>query len=136
MRCILLLVIGHLLTEVSSLLYDIWPEWSDKCVYWFWSPWYHKQMERKWFIKMGADDLLWVITFYCFGKVAKEYSEYLFLAIFIMWCYHLVDAFFFWWDFKTTHYVYWDMLGTSIMAIKGIFKGYKKQTIARIRSIF
>lgn len=134
--CIALLIIGHLLTEVSSLLYDIWPEWSDTEVYGFVSPWYHMKMERKWYIKMAADDLLWVIVFYCFGKIAKQYSEYLFLAVFILFCYHVVDLLFFWWNFKTSHYVYWDMLGTALILIKGIFKGYKPETISKVKSLF
>lgn len=134
--CIGLLIIGHLLTEVSSILYDIWPKWSDTEVYWFLSPWYHMKMERKWYIKMAADDMLWVITFYCFAKIAKQYSEYLFLAVFILFCYHLVDLLFFWWNFKTSHYVYWDMLGTSLVLIKGIFKGYKPETISKVKSLF
>lgn len=134
--CIALLIIGHLLTEVSSLLYDIWPKWGDTEVYWFLCPWYHMKMERKWYIKMAADDLLWVIVFYCFAKVAKQYSEYLFLAVFVLFCYHLVDLFFFWWNFKTSHYIYWDMLGTALLLIKGILKGYKPETISKVKSLF
>ena len=134
--CILLLILGHLLTEVSSLLYKIWPTWSDKEVYWFLSPSYHHQWARKWYIKSSTDDLLWIIVFYCFAKVAKQYSEYLFLCIFILFCYHVIDGLFFWWDFKTSNYLYWDLLFTAIVLIKGVFKGYKPETIARIKSLF
>lgn len=135
-RCVVLLIVGHFLTEMSSIFSDIWPDLMSEERYWFWSPAYHKKWEIKWFIKNSCDDLLWVIVCYCFTMVAKKYSTYLFLVGFIFFCYHVMDFFMFWWDFKSSHYMYWDLLLTAIIMIRGVFKGYKPETLARIKSIF
>ncbi len=135
-QCIILLLIGHFLTEVPSIMEHICPGINNKSVYWFLSPNYHKQWLIKNYLKNSTDDLLWIITFYCFAKIAKLYSTYLFLVLVVFVVYHIIDGLMFWWDFKTGHWFYWDLLFTAIIFIKGIFKPYKPETIAKIKSLF
>lgn len=134
--CILFLLIGHLITESASILQEISPSIGNKEVYWFLSPAYHNKMEICWYIKYSTQDLFEIITYYCFAKIAALYSTYLFLTVFVFFIYHVVDAILFWWDFKTSHYLYWDLLITAMFYIRGIFKPYKPETIARIKSLF
>lgn len=133
---ILILVFSHLLTEASAICYEIWPQWSDRKIDPFLSPWYSNPMKIKWHIKFVCDDLCWIGTFYAFAKVAKQYSNFLFLTAIIFFCYHIMEVVMYFWNYKTSHYLYWDFLTTALLMIRGMFKPYKPETIAKIKSLF
>lgn len=134
--CVILLIVGHFLTEVASILAHIAPHWSLVKVDWFWSPNFHMQMERQWYIKYFGDSLLWIITYYIMAKIAAQFSNALFIVAFIFWGYHVLDGFFFWWDFNSDFYIYLDLLWTAGVLVKYAIFPYKEEKFAKIKSLF
>lgn len=134
--CILLLIIGHGLTFISVIFYKIWPAWTEEKVDWFLSPFYRLKMEREWYFKMGADYLLNVITYYIMAKVAAKFSDSLFIVCVIFFGYHVVDCFFFFWNFNGQFYIYLDLFYTAIILIKYAVLPYKPEKFAKLRSLF
>ena len=135
-NAVIILLASHFLTEMASICYAIWPKWSNQLVDPFISPWYSYRFELKWHIHYVCGDLCWVGTFYAFAKIAKQYSTYMFITAVIFFCYHVIEIIMYFWNYKTSHYVYWDLLFTSCALIKGMFKPYKPETIAKIKSLF
>ena len=135
-QCIVLLLVAHFLCEVPSILTELFPSWSIRKIDLFLCPWFHFKIKINWWLKYLSGDLFEIITYYCFAKVAKSYSITLFLIIFVLLVYHIIDTFFFFWDFKTSHWVYLDLLWTAGIFIRRCIKPYKPETIARIKSLF
>ena len=134
--CVILLAIGHFLTEVPSILSHISPEINNRKVDLFLSPNFHMQMEIKWYLKFNADSLLWIIMTYCFAKVCALYSTTLFLVAAIFFAYHVIDGFLFWWSFKEEHLFYWNLFTIVLVLIKQAIKPASEKTVAKIRSLF
>jgi hypothetical protein len=111
----LLLIFGHVLTEVASVLTRIWPEAMNQKVNLFWRGGF--DMELYWYIKMSADDLLFTISFFVMSKIAYQYSFRLFLVCVVFFVYHLIDSLMFWYDFKTSHWFYWTMIVSVICTV-------------------
>lgn len=135
-QCIVLLLVAHFLCEVPSILTELFPAWSIQKRDMFLCPWFHYSLKINWWMKYLSGDLFDIITYYCFAKVAKHYSVTLFLIIFVLLIYHIIDMFFFFWDFKTSHWIYLDLLWTAIVFIRRCIKPYKPETIATIKSLF
>jgi len=135
-KTILLLIIAHFLNEVSSIVTELWPHWSRKEVDFFIKPGFHALMPLNWWIKYLSDDIFNIITYYCLGVIAKHVGNILFLICVIFLSYHIIDFIMYFWDFKTSHYFYFDLFYTSFIFIKLSIKGYKPETVARIKSLF
>jgi len=135
-KVIILLIIGHFLLEVSSILTELFPKWSRKEVSLFVRPGFSAPMPVNWWIKYLSDDVFNVITYYCLTTIAKHVGNILFLICVIFLSYHIIDLLMYFWDFKTSHYFYFDLFYTAIIFIKLAVKGYKPETIAKIKSIF
>jgi hypothetical protein len=135
-KVILFLIVAHFLNEVSSIITEIWPKGSRREVSFFLKPGFEAPMPLNWWIKYLSDDVFNVITYYCLGVIAKHVGNILFLICFIFLTYHVVDLLMYFWDFKTSHYFYFDLFYTSIVFIKLAIGGYKPETIAKIKSLF
>lgn len=121
-----LLIVGHLLTELSSVL-SIWmPEIMSRKVNLFIKDGY--PMEYWWYFKFAADDFLWVITFFVLCKIAYVYSFRLFLICGVFLLYHVADAFMFWYNFKQSHWGYWGLLISIILCILFLILPIKKES--------
>lgn len=129
---------AHLMCEVPSVLTDLFPKWSIQVVDPFLRPGFHlsEPLPLNWYLKYMTDDLFIFVTYYCIAKICLMVSDLFFLVALIYLGYHLVDLFLYFWDFKNTHAIYWDLLFTTIVMFKGIAQGYKPNTVAKIRSLF
>jgi hypothetical protein len=135
--CIFLLIGAEILyEEIPSILTDIWPIWSKTKVDWFISPWFHEKVKINWILKFAFDDLLKIVIFYCLAKIAKQYSTSLFLVMVIFLIYHLIDFFMGWWNFKSSHYFYYDLLWITIVLVMQAVSPMKEGTLAKIKSLF
>jgi hypothetical protein len=135
--CIFLLIGAEILyEEIPSIITDIWPEWAKTKVHWFLSPWYHEKIKINWLIKFAFDDLLKIVIFYCLAKIAKQYSNSLFLVMVIFFIYHVIDFCMEWWNFKSSHYFYYDLLWITIFCVMQAVRPMKEETLARIKSLF
>lgn len=135
-QCIVLLLVTHFLCEVPSILTELFPKWAIQKKDLFLSPSFKYPIKINWWLKYLSGDLFEVITYYCFAKVSKHYSNTLFLIIFVLLVYHVIDAFFFLWDFKTSHWIYLDLLWTVGILVRRCVKPYSERTIGRVKSLF
>lgn len=137
-QSLIILVTAYCLTETPSLLDILIKDWVEQTGNWFLLPGFHLKHDRQlvWMLKACTDDIFVSAWIYVAAKIAKHYSDALFLVFFICWAYSLVDGVMLWIDFKTSHYVYFDLLTTCIILAKGVFKGYKPETIAKVKSLF
>ena len=133
---LIILLIAHVQTEISNVLTEIMPGIMTRKVDLFLCPWYTMPYQLNWWVKFLTNDIFEVLVFYAFAKVAKQYSEALFLCLVVMVAYHIIDLIMFLWNFKTSRYLMWDYLFTGFFMIKGLFKNYKPATIAKIKSLF
>lgn len=117
--CAWLLIVGHLLTEVHSIMYLVDPKTSEKEVDWFWSPTFRMNLSLLWYVKMAADNVLLIATFYVMSVIASFFSRTLFLISCVFFAYHVLDAFMFFWNFKRTEWVYWVLLA-AVTACAGL----------------
>lgn len=124
----LLLIFGHCITELASILNNIWPDVMNKKVYWFFEDKKDLQpMELYWYIKSTTDDLLWCITFFVLTKIAYQYSFKLFIVGSIFFLYHFIDAVMFWVNYKTSYWLYWSLLATIVLSIVFLILPLEKQ---------
>lgn len=129
-----LLIAGHLLTELGSVLYLI-----NRPKTWhidpFLSPSYEfpggEGIDLYWWIKWVTDDLLWCITFFVLAKIAYQVSFRLFLVGSVFFLYHAIDHFMLWWNYKTSYWMYWVMITAVIATIASLFMPEKKQGIIK-----
>lgn len=135
-NCIIILIVAHFLCEVPSLLWELFPKWSEVKVDWFLCPSFHLSIKRDWYMRYLSVDVFELLTYYCFAKIAKQYSTTLFLVIVVLFAYHIVDCLMYLWNFKTYHYIYFDLLWTAMILIRRCIKPYRPETIARIKSLF
>lgn len=113
-----LLIVGHLLTEIPSIISRANKEWwqaMQKKVDLFYA--YDMEMELFWYFKMSADDFLFSVTFFSMAWVSKRYSFRLFLIFGVFFLYHFFDGLMFWYNYKTSHWLYWTFLAAVILTI-------------------
>lgn len=87
-------------------------------------------------MKYIADDLFSIGKMWVIAKLSNTFSVYLFLCVVVLLGYEIAGFIMLFWDFKTTHIMFYDLLATSLLLIKGVFKGYSPRTIAKVRSLF
>lgn len=134
--CVILLIGGHAATFMSALFYKISPKWSIEKADWFLCPGFKMDMAHEWWLKLSGDYLLNVMTYYVMAKIAAKFSDSLFLICVILFGYHIVDLFMFFWDFNGQFYIYIDLLWTAIMLIKYAIVPVNKEKLGRIKSLF
>jgi hypothetical protein len=135
-QCIIMAIVGHLLTLVPYLLSKLFHEWTYGNADWFLSPSFKYPRARYWYFKDTANSLLLIIAWLIIVKVASKFSDVLFLAFLIFLGYQIIDLILYWVDFNTEFWVYVDMLWTIIVLIKTGIYPYQPEKFARIKSLF
>lgn len=122
------------MTELGSVLYLIY-----RPLVWkidpFLSPSYEfpggEGIDLYWWVKWVTDDMLWCITFFVMAKVAYQVSYRLFLVAWTFFCYHVIDHFMLWWNYKTSYWLYWFLAAAIVATICLLFAPEKKQAIVK-----
>jgi hypothetical protein len=104
------LILFHSLTELHSLITVLNKQVSGLSVDLFLSPAYKMLLQFCWYLKMNFDSLLVIATYYFFAWVASKYSRRLFYIASVWFLYHVLDLYMFWWNYKSTYWVYWCLL--------------------------
>lgn len=112
------------------------PIWANKEVDLFLCPGYHYNLYATWYIKFLSEQISRVLYYYAACKLALRVSDYLFLVSVILFGFRLVDAFNFIWNFCHYELVYIDMFWTALTLIWTVFKGFKPETVCKIKSLF
>lgn len=112
------------------------PTLAEKKVNWFFSPWYSNPIPLKWWMKYFTSDLSSVLDWFAICKMLKWSGNTVFMIGVAFFVYHLLDLIFYLWNFKTSVLVYSDMFFSLFMVLRSIVKGYKKETVAKIKSLF
>lgn len=132
----ILLVFGHLLTEAAEVLQTFWPgiasqkirPWLDRSYVFYGDP---DGVQLSWFVKYFTDDILWLISFFCFTMLAYRLSFRLFLIGCIFVLYHAVDLFMLWYNYKTFNWLYWYLIGSCITAVICLFIPVKQRAVIK-----
>ena len=138
-QCTSLLIIALAIVEIPSLLNDMFPTWAHQTRRdWFLWPGIQLQNDYQlvWMLTFSAADVQKLLLAYVAAKLAKQYSIFMFLVCALVFFYFILDTLMLWICFKLWHYVYFDIFITFIVILKGMVKGYKPETIARIKSLF
>jgi hypothetical protein len=125
-----LLMVGHLLSELHSVIYWVDPKtisyWVDD---WFIKPKFRvDHISILWYSKMVEDSLLLVVFFFAGAcqshshnyKTYLEWQRYA-MRLYCIWLlyffYHCVDTFLFFYNYKSNNLLYVVMLGiTTVLA--------------------
>ena len=89
-----------------------------------------------WWIKYLCNDIELFLISYAFCKITSKVSDYLFLVSAIFFIYHATDILMFIWNFKRYDLFYFDLMWVTLILVWSVFKGYKTETVARIKSLF
>lgn len=138
-QCTALLIIALAIVEIPSLLNDMFPTWAHQTRRdWFLWPGVELQTDYQlvWMLSFSATDIQKLLIAYVAAKLAKQYSLFMFIVCALVVFYFLIDTIMLWVCFKLWHYVYFDIFITFIMLLKGLLKGYRVETIAKIKSLF
>lgn len=107
------LIFSHLLLEAAELSEKFWPSFKTEVIRPiisndFRPEWYVRDgIVISWWIKVNCDDLVWITTYIMLATVALKYSERLFIICTVFLCYHILDYIMLWWNWKSSHWVYW-----------------------------
>jgi hypothetical protein len=133
---ILLSILSRFVTYASIFINWAFPAWANSKIDFFLCPDYKNPMYVTWWVYYFSEDLSWLLASYVFCKIASRISDCLFLVGVIFMGYHLFDILMYIWNFKQYSLIYVDIFWTILTLIWTVFKGYKLETIAKIRSLF
>jgi hypothetical protein len=125
---------ARIITYASVFSHWINKSWSLQIVdpFLFWS----QPMPRCWLIRYFTDDLYSIMMAWTVCILAALVSDLVFLVSVIWLGWHVIDAAMFWVNYKHTPMVYLDLTWTALILIWTAMKGYSKETVGRIKSIF
>lgn len=112
------------------------PVLANKEVDLFLCPGYHYTLYSTWYIKFLSEQVSRLLYYYAGCKIANRLSDYLFLVSVIFFGFRIIDFVNFLWNFCHYDLLYVDVFFTLLTLIYTVFKGYKPETLARIKSIF
>lgn len=134
---VILLVLGHVLTESHTFIYWIWPESKEYYVDdWFIKPSFRvDQISILWYSKMVEDSFMLIALVFAGAcqAYARNYKTYLewqrfSIRLYLIWCiyfaYHVFDMWSFLYNYKTANGVYVAVL--CLCTITAIFIGFYK----------
>lgn len=136
-----LLILSHVTLESAELLEHLFYGLSNQYINPFLNPSYHfpvikgqpEGIRLVWWVKYVCDDFLLIATFFAMSVISYKVSWRLFRVSVVFFVYHLVDHFLLWWDYRSSHLVYWIMGISYIIAILLIFMPERKQ--GRLKSM-
>lgn len=119
----------------SSLFVNVlFPTWSNTEVSMFIGE--HYTLYGTWWVKFLSDHVSRVLYGYVAARIALRVSDYLFLVASIFLVFRIFDFLLYFWNFCHDGLVYIDLFWTALTLILTVFKGYKPETIAKIKSLF
>jgi hypothetical protein len=133
---VVIMCAARVVCYTAVLFYWISPSLCVKKVDPFLCPGYHNPMVLVWWIKYLTNDVELFLISYAFCKISAKISNYLFLVSVIFFGYHVLDCLMFVWNFKRYDMLYFDVMWTVLLLVWSVFKGYKPETIAKIKSLF
>lgn len=110
-----LLIVAHALTELATILTEIWPKQMNEHVDYFMN--YDMKIYRYWYFKMAADDFLFISFSFVGAAISYKYSFRLFLIMCCFFVYHVIDAVMFWYNYRTSYIIYWSLLSAVIISV-------------------
>jgi hypothetical protein len=131
----IILIVGHLLTEVHGIIYDIYPKINTINLDLFWKKNFHFDLSLHWWIKDLCDSMLLIIVFFVMAKIAYQYSYTLFLISVIYMIYHVIDLCLFMYNYKQTKEIYWVLLAATIASTGLLIFHKRKKDDNKIKSI-
>lgn len=112
------MVIGHILTEVHSILYKINPNLANRLLYHvFLDQSYLQPISVEWYLKQLFDMLLVVLILFCSILSQKSPSFNLVCIFGIYFLYNILDITFFAWNYKHGFIKYWILLCVSAISV-------------------
>lgn len=130
------LLVFHVLLESAEVMEKIWPALAEVYIHPFIDyTWPHdpRGISLLWWINYCSNDLLWIVTYYVMGRIAKAYSYAMFRVAYTFFVYHIIGHFMLWYNYRTGHAMYYIMAVAAIFCILAIFRPEKET--ARIRSL-
>lgn len=120
--------IAHALTESYMLVYQIWKgSATTKANLFLDKSAIPEGIVVSWYIKFMTTDILWVVTYMAFARVAYHYSRKLFLVVGTFTLYHLLDFIMFMVNYKQSGWLYLTLLGLNILAVVILFIPLKER---------
>lgn len=113
----LMLIIGHGLTELHSIVYALDPTLADTEMDLFLDPSFKFDLSFQWYVKMFMDGFLNLLMMFIIAQLARDYSKVLFWVAVVYALYHILDLFMFVWNYKRTVGVYWSLIGVSTIGL-------------------
>jgi hypothetical protein len=127
----ILLIFSHIALEFGELLEHLFTGISNKYIDPFLDPNYKfpipEGIQLKWWVKYVCDDFLLITCFFALTVISYKVSWRLFRVSFVFFVYHLLDHFLLWWNYRSSHWVYWIMGFSYIVAILVIFIPVRNQ---------
>lgn len=130
----IVLILSHLLLELSEIMERIWPHLATVYIKpiissSFTPDWYvNNGFNYLWWVKYNCDDLVWCISFLTMARIAYEFSFRLFCIVGMFFIYHVLDIIMLWWDYKTSHWMYWLLNVIIIISVVIILYPIKNKT--------
>lgn len=126
---VFLLILGHALLELAELLQRIRPSivnvYIKPFINYTW-PHDNRGISLIWWVKYCTDSFLYIIVFFVMARVAAVYSFRLFIICGIWFLYHLFDGFMLWYNYRTSHWLYWVIVAGAALSIGSLFLPEKR----------
>jgi len=135
-HAVVILIAAIAQTYTAIIVNWLFPAWSNRQIDLFLCWWYHNKMYPTWYLYYISQDIEKLLITYAFAKVAANLSNYLFLVLVIILGYRIIDVLMLVWNFKRYELIYVDLFWTMLTLIWTVFKGYKPETISKIKSLF
>lgn len=132
----LLWVIAEAILYSAIITNWLAPDWSNRMINPWASPWYSNPMYASWWVKFLSEPISRLVYYYCGCRMALRLGDFFFLISIIFLGFRILDLMMFFWNFCRSSLLYADMFFTLITLLWTAIKGYKPETLARIKSIF
>jgi hypothetical protein len=131
-----LLILAHILTESAEIIERLVPRIKTMKIH----PFLHYEWPHDpegfpllWWIKYNTEEFLWCCTFFVMAQIAREYSYKMFRVSLVLFCYHMIDWFMLWYNYKQTHFMYW--IGGAGLIVCFIFLILPEKKEAKVKSM-
>jgi len=111
------LIAGHILSEVHGFIWDIYPQIETIKMDLFWSRSFRMLLPVQWYIKTLFDDTLYILILYAFAKSVIERSVKLYMICIIFMLYHAADMICFMYNYKQDRLIYWALVWCSTASV-------------------
>lgn len=135
-QCVIIILGAEAQTYSGVIVNWISTAFASKTVDVFLRHDYHRSMPVSWICYYCSQEVEKVLWAYVFCKITAHLSNYLFLFFVVIFGYTCFGLIMFWVDFKRSELLWIDAFWTVIMFTWSIFRGYREETICKIKSLF